>query len=159
MTDALSRRDADLELMAVSAWQFEGIEELEEEVQRDEKLRGILQQVVTRSGDTKGYHLRKRILLYEGRVVIPRASPRTEALIKEFHDSPMGGLSGYLCTYKRMAAIVYWAGMRKDIQDYVARCDTCRRNKYAAMNPAGLLMFVIFFILFTIIFVNFLYVD
>lgn len=33
----------------------------------------------------------------------------------------------------------YWEEMREYVQNYVAKCDSCNRNKYQALNPVGLL--------------------
>lgn len=37
-------------------------------------------------------------------------------LIAEFHKTLMGGHTGYLHTYKRMAVFLHWEGMKKDIR-------------------------------------------
>ena len=42
-------------------------------------------------------------------------------------------------TYKRIVSNFYWVGMKKDIQDYIQRCDTCQWNKSDILTPAGLL--------------------
>ncbi|XP_028796878.1 uncharacterized protein LOC114752313 [Neltuma alba] len=74
-----------------------------------------------------------------------RADPTLAAIIQalgtgqDFHDSPIGGHSGYLRTYKRLASLFHWDGMRRDVQKYVAACDTCLKNKHLATSPAGLL--------------------
>ena len=60
-------------------------------------------------------------------------------LLEEFHNSAIGGHSGFFRTYKRISAIIYWEGMRKDIQQYVATCEVCQINKYQTLSPAGLL--------------------
>ncbi|XP_057432432.1 uncharacterized protein LOC130725200 [Lotus japonicus] len=57
----------------------------------------------------------------------------------EFHNSPQGVHSGFLRTYRRVAANLYWQGMKNTIQDYVKSCDVCQRHKYLASSPAGLL--------------------
>ena len=59
--------------------------------------------------------------------------------LEEFHNSAIGGHSGFFRTYKRISAIIYWEGMRKDIQQYVATCEVCQINKYQTLSPAGLL--------------------
>ena len=38
-----------------------------------------------------------------------------------------GGHFGFLRTYKRLGKVVFW---RKDIQEYIAECDSCQRNKH-----------------------------
>ncbi|MCH86608.1 hypothetical protein A2U01_0007467, partial [Trifolium medium] len=40
---------------------------------------------------------------------------------------------------RRMAANVYWVGMKSAIQEYVRSCDVCQRQKYLASSPGGLL--------------------
>jgi len=47
--------------------------------------------------------------------------------------------SGFFRTFKRIAALVYWEGMRQDILRFMAACETCQQNKYQALSPAGLL--------------------
>ena len=42
-----------------------------------------------------------------------------EALIFEAHDTKMGGLSGVLRTFKRLATQFYWPSMYKTVHDYV----------------------------------------
>ena len=66
-------------------------------------------------------------------------SPSIPVLLKEFHETPMGGHSGFLRTYRRLAANLYWPGMQKRVRDFVRACDTCQRQKYAATAPGGLL--------------------
>lgn len=137
--NALSRKEENLELHGFSLWQHDNLEEWEKEVQVDPKLHNIMQQVITRPGSLEGYSLVKGCLHYKGRLALPKKSTRIPLLMKEFHDSPTRGHSGHLCTYKRLSAVVYWEGMKKDIQLYVSHCDMCQKNKYQALTPAGLL--------------------
>ncbi|KAF2295858.1 hypothetical protein GH714_034617 [Hevea brasiliensis] len=60
-------------------------------------------------------------------------------LLQEFHDSPIGGHSGVLRTFKRIAQQFYWPSMRTQIQNYIAACTVCQKNKAANSSPAGLL--------------------
>ncbi|KAF2300131.1 hypothetical protein GH714_009331 [Hevea brasiliensis] len=66
---------------------------------------------------------------YEIRVVLPPQSPIIHQLLKEFHDSPIGGHSGVLCTYKRLAQQFYWPSMHRSVKDHVASCEVCQRTK------------------------------
>ena len=46
---------------------------------------------------------------------------------------------GVLKTYKRMQAKLYWEGMKKDIEKYVAACTICQQHKNSMLSFAGLL--------------------
>ncbi|MCI36318.1 hypothetical protein A2U01_0057541, partial [Trifolium medium] len=60
-------------------------------------------------------------------------------MLAEFHVTPSGGHSGFYRTYRRLAANVYWIGMKAKVQEYVKACDICQRQKYLATSPGGLL--------------------
>jgi hypothetical protein len=136
VADALSRQ---MQYNTITTVQCEAWEGLEEEVQQDEKLRGLVQALVGDPLSHPGYRLKGGRLYDEGRVVIPKQSPRIAWLLHEFHDTSPSGHSGYLRTYKKLASIVYWEGMRRRIQEYVQACETCQRNKYQTLSPGGLL--------------------
>ena len=87
----------------------------------------------------RGYEARGGQLWYKGKLVLSSNSLYKEAIIREFHDTPVGGHSGIFCTLKRLAANFHWVGMKRDVQHYIQQCDVCQRNKYDTMTPAGLL--------------------
>ena len=78
-------------------------------------------------------------LFYKGRLVLPKGSSRIPLLLQEFYNSAVGGHSDFFRTYKRISEVVYWEGMRKDIQQHAATCEVSQMNKYQALSPAGLL--------------------
>lgn len=59
------------------------------------------------------YSWRNGLLFYKNRVVVPPNSDLTCQILQEFHDSPCGGHSGVLRTYKRIASQFFWPSMRK----------------------------------------------
>ncbi|TYK05420.1 Ty3/gypsy retrotransposon protein [Cucumis melo var. makuwa] len=61
-------------------------------------------------------------------------------ILDTFHNSAIGGHSGFLRTYKRIAAELYWEGMKADIKKHCEECLICQRNKTLALSPAGLLV-------------------
>lgn len=79
------------------------------------------------------------VLKYKGRVVLPKNSPLVATLLHDYHDSPLGGHSGDLKTYQRLAANCYWPNMRTQIAEYVRNCATCQQQKTSSLSPAGLL--------------------
>ena len=135
-TDALSRK---LYYNAISAVTFLDWEGLEEEIQQDSKLKKILQALLQGKDILEGFELKGGRLYYKGRVVIPKSSPRIPLILQEFHNPAMGGHSGFFRTYKRIAGLLWWEGMKKTIQQYVQNCDIGQRNKHQTLAPTGLL--------------------
>ncbi|XP_057424795.1 uncharacterized protein LOC130718278 [Lotus japonicus] len=134
--DALSRRSS---YCAISILQIHDFEEWVEEVNKDDKLQKIIQDLILDPTSHSGYVLRDQKLFFKGRLVLSKTSSRIPVILKEFHSSLMGGHSGIFRTYKRVANLVYWDGMKSDIKNYVAACDVCQRNKSDTLTPAGLL--------------------
>lgn len=138
--DALSRINEGLELNTINSyvkWMQE--EQVRAENKQDEKLQRITKEVQEDPTLWPGYEYRQGVLLYEGRLVISNKSELIPTLLEEFHSSPHGGHSGFYKTYRRLAANVYWVGMKRTIQEFVKGCDTCQRQKYMASSPGGLL--------------------
>ncbi|KAF8393178.1 hypothetical protein HHK36_021419 [Tetracentron sinense] len=86
-----------------------------------------------------GFTVEQGVLYYKNRLVLPRSSKLISTLIGEFHTSPIGGHSGETKTYQRIAAELFWVGMRKDGIKFVQECIVCQQNNHLATTPAGLL--------------------
>ncbi|MCH79343.1 hypothetical protein A2U01_0000091, partial [Trifolium medium] len=138
--DALSRCHDEMELNVIvsSPTWLEG-QRLLQEVSQDAYIQQIIQEVTKAPNSKPGYYIKQGNLFYQGRLVISAKSPSIPLLLTEFHSTPMGGHSGFLRTYRRIAANIYWIGMQKCVRDFVRACDICQRQKYAATTPGGLL--------------------
>ncbi|WVY93416.1 hypothetical protein V8G54_032504 [Vigna mungo] len=134
--DALSRK---LQYSALSTVQFNEWDGLEDEIQANARLRGIIQDLLKQQDSHLGFQIIKGRLYYKGRMVIPKNSSKIPLILKEFHDSALGGHSGFFRTYKRISGLLFWEGMKKEIQQYVLSCAVCQQNKYQTLNPGGLL--------------------
>lgn len=82
------------------------------------------------------YTIRNGLIFYKNRVVVPPKSQIPNQLLREFHDSPHGGHSGVLRTYKRIAQQFYW----RMVNEYVSSCEICQQAKASILSPAGLLL-------------------
>ena len=60
-------------------------------------------------------------------------------LLKEFHETPIGGHAGIQRTYIHLAANFFREGMKRDVKDFVGQCYVCQTVKYSTEKPYGLL--------------------
>lgn len=138
--DALSRMYETGELhslISYPVWSDGG--QLMEEVHQDEALATIIAALKANTTSKPGFSYREGVLYYEGRLVISAQSMWIPKLFHEFHATPQGGHSGFYRTYRKLAANIYWIGMKRAVQEYVRSCDVCQRQKYLATTPGGLL--------------------
>ena len=75
----------------------------------------------------------------DGRFYVPDDRGVQSKLLYEVHDAPTGGHMGERKTLHKLQSTCYWAGMRKDIEDYVRGCQVCAAVKPSQKVPAGLL--------------------
>lgn len=54
--------------------------------------------------------------------------------LREFCSSPWVGHAGITRTYKRLEIVFYCYVMRKDVEQLMAGCATCERNKYQVLQ-------------------------
>ncbi|KAL4025315.1 hypothetical protein IC575_013702 [Cucumis melo] len=117
--DALSRVEPRIELHEMTTSGIVDISVVCEEVDKDEKLQQIVAKLKKEQEVGGKFEWENGRLLYKGRLVLPRTSSLIPRLLHTFHDSVLGGHSGFLRTYKRMSGELYWQGMKNDIKKYV----------------------------------------
>ncbi|KAK8933363.1 hypothetical protein KSP39_PZI015730 [Platanthera zijinensis] len=139
VADALSRLP-EAALTHITGPLLDSLADIHEEVMGSDTLRPLVEALQRGETVTPGYHLCNGRLHFRGRVVVPAASAWRTVLMHEFHSSPTGGHVGVLRTLQRARANVFWAGMRRDIQQFVRQCEICQRQKYETSSPAGLLV-------------------
>nr|GMD89796.1 Retrotransposable element Tf2 [Ipomoea batatas] len=113
--------------------------ELATAISTDPELSSIVQALRHDPGSRPPFQLLQGCLYYKGRIVLPATSSWIPWLLEEFHCTPVGGHSRAYRTYRRLAASIYWKGMMKHTQHFVAECLVCQKNKYDTLAPAGLL--------------------
>jgi hypothetical protein len=78
--------------------------------------------------------------LWLGKLIcVPNLKHIKELIIREAHDL---AYSIHLCStkmYKDLKTRYWWYGMKRDVTEHVALCDTCLRVKAKHQRPAGLL--------------------
>lgn len=125
--------------MAIATPALIDVNQVQEEVDGDKGLQTIIQKLKADPNRVTKFFLEQGKLLYKRRLVLSEKSKFIPALLTTFHDSILGGHSGFLRSYKRLSGELYWKGMKEDVKKHVAECIICRRNKHKAVAPAGLL--------------------
>jgi hypothetical protein len=74
------------------------------------------------------------------RVYVPEVDTLRTDIIRDMHESPLGGHTGTHKTYHSVAQLFYWEGMRADVARVVSLCHSCQTFKSANTAPAGLMM-------------------
>jgi hypothetical protein len=75
---------------------------------------------------------------FRNRQCVPKGEAR-EVLLDEAHNSAYSIHPGTTKMYLDLKTRYWWKGMKKEIAQYVARCDTCQRTKAEHQKPVGLL--------------------
>jgi hypothetical protein len=69
------------------------------------------------------------MLWYKGRICVPNVKELKDKILHETHESTYSIHLGENKMYHDLKASYWWYGMKRDIADYVALCDTCQRVK------------------------------
>ncbi|KAJ1702159.1 hypothetical protein LUZ63_001938 [Rhynchospora breviuscula] len=79
------------------------------------------------------------LIRFKNRICVGHSGNWRHHLIKEVHDSSVGGHSGIFNTYKRVKAMFYWPKLKEMVQAYVLSCPTCQMTKPEHILTPGLL--------------------
>jgi hypothetical protein len=75
---------------------------------------------------------------FKDHLCVPKGEAR-EILLDEAHSLAYSIHPGSTKMYLDLKTRYWWKGMKKDIAQHVARCDTCQRTKAEHQKLAGLL--------------------
>ena len=148
VADALSRRDEWLQesekssaglLMAVSMITPMLIQEIMHSYTEDPYVQELLTLISVDVHEPSLWHNVNGVLRKKGKVYVGSKGPLRQQLISTFHDTPLGGHSGQLGTFKRLTQYFYWPRMRAMVNEYVAQCEVCHCNKDDNAAYPGLL--------------------
>ena len=93
-----------------------------------------------RKGKAKGFREDEHdTLWFEDCVYVPNDLEIRKMIVQEAHDSPYSIHPGNTKMYLDLKVRFWWTGMKKDIAEYEAVCDVCKRVKAEHQKPAGLL--------------------
>jgi hypothetical protein len=115
---------------------------LEKEIRKsqlkDAKLREIAENIAKgkspgfRKDDNGTLWFRKRLCVSEDKTI-------REAILREAHESAYFIYPRSTKMYLDLREKYWWYGIKRDVVEYVALCDTCQRVKAEHQRPAGLL--------------------
>ena len=75
----------------------------------------------------------------DGRLCVPQDKGLRKVILDDAHRSRMTIHPGGDKMYQDMKRVFFWAGMKKDVAEYVARCLVCQQVKAEQKKPGGLL--------------------
>jgi hypothetical protein len=101
------------------------LQEIRRGQQEDEKVQEIKNNIKEEksngfSEDDEG------VLWYKGRICIPNVKELKVKILREAHESGYSIHPGGNKMYHDLKASYWWYGMKKDVAEYVALCDTCQ---------------------------------
>jgi hypothetical protein len=104
----------------------------------DEKINKIRQLII----DGKGPDFREDAegaIWFKDRLCVPDIKSIRELILKEAHETAYSIHPGSEKMYQDLKKRFWWYGMKREIAEYVARCDSCQRIKAEHQRPTGLL--------------------
>jgi hypothetical protein len=104
----------------------------------DEKINEIRQLII----DGKGKDFREDaegVVWFKERLCVPDIKSIRELILKEAHEMTYSIHPGSEKMYQDLKKRFWWYGMKTEIAEYVAVCDSCQRIKAEHQRPAGLL--------------------
>jgi hypothetical protein len=112
--------------------------EIKEAQMNDEKINEIRQLILEGRGkvfreDADG------VVWFKDRLCVPNVQSIRDLILKEAHETAYSIHPGSEKMYQDLKKKFWWYGMKREITEHVAVCDTCKRIKAEHQKPAGLL--------------------
>lgn len=83
------------------------------------------------------YTVKDGIIKYKGRILIGSSNLIKLRVMEEIHNSSIGGNSGMQASNQKAKGMFYWAGMKKEFEEYISACDVCKKCKQKMYHTLG----------------------
>jgi hypothetical protein len=113
-------------------------QEIKEGQKDDENINKIRQLIL--EGRVKDFREDEEgVIWFKDRLCVPDIKHIQELILKEAHEIAYSIHPGSEKMYQDLKRRFWWYGMKREIAEYVAICDSCQRTKAEHQKPAGLL--------------------
>ncbi|XP_019450597.1 PREDICTED: uncharacterized protein LOC109352871 [Lupinus angustifolius] len=99
----------------------------------------FIHKLVSEAAQSSKFHISQGLVFFQNRIFIPDTADLRVTLLKEFHEAPSAGHSGWKSTLARLTASCQWPGLAKDVKSFVQQCVVCQSNKPLTQKSQGLL--------------------
>ncbi|KAK1627789.1 hypothetical protein QYE76_002104 [Lolium multiflorum] len=104
------------------------IGQIKEAQKGNASINGIKTQLA--AGKAPGFTIDEEgVLWYNGRLCVPSDSDLKQVILKEAHDTLYSIHPGGTKMYQDLKEQFWWHGMKREIGNYIAKCDICQRVK------------------------------
>jgi hypothetical protein len=136
VADALSRRDTDDTVVAVSGPRFDFFSRLCHAQAMDPSLVAVHDELAAGTR-TAPWAITDGLVTFDGWLYILPSSPLLQEIMVAIHDDRQEGVQR---TLHRLRHDFHFPNMRRCVQDWVRECLTCQRSKTEHLHPTGLLL-------------------
>lgn len=91
----------------------------------DTTMQDLFSSIHQNPDDHSNYSIRNNIILFQGRVLVPKNTALQQLLISEYHNTRVGGHAGIRRTFHRIASTFTWPNLKKDVRDFINNCHIC----------------------------------
>jgi hypothetical protein len=115
---------------------------LEQDIKKDRKYGEKINEIQQLILDGKGKDFRKDtegMIWFKDRLCFPDIKSIRELILKKAHETAYSIHPGSEKMYQDLKKSFWWYGMKREIIEYVAICDSCQRIKAEHQRPASLL--------------------
>jgi hypothetical protein len=114
------------------------MEKIREAHKGDKELEKIREDL--KEGKAKGFSEDEQgTIWFEKRICVPNDSDLRKLIFQEAHETPYSIQPGNTKMYIDVKERFWWNNMKRDIPEYIAKCDVCSRIKAEHQKPVGLL--------------------
>jgi hypothetical protein len=123
-------KEEEVKILGIQEWQ----EKIKKEDQYDEDVVKAIDTIKTSGSESlakglKEWNIQDGIILYRGKVYVPKDQELRREIVKEHHNSRLGGHSGRYKTMELVQRNYWWPGMTAFIKNYVDGCAICQESK------------------------------